>query len=73
MKNISTNKLQNQLSKVIREVEDGEVYQVARYSKPVAFLISSEKYEELVSKSNCKACMDDLRHIAGKLKNQKSK
>jgi prevent-host-death family protein len=53
MKNITTNKLQSDLSKVIKEVEGGEVYEVARYSKPVAFLISKEKYEELIEKSNC--------------------
>lgn len=67
MKNISTNKLQNELSKVIKEVEGGEVYQVARYSKPVAFLVSREKYEDLINKSSCKECMEDLRKITKKL------
>lgn len=68
MKNVTTNKLQNELSKIIREVEAGEVYQVARYSKPVAYLISKEKYEELVSGDSCKACMKDLRKIANNIK-----
>lgn len=68
MKNISTNQLQNKLSKVIREVENGEVYQVARYSKPVAYLISKKCYEELVSGHDCKACMEDLRKLTKNIK-----
>ncbi len=68
MKNISTNKLQTDLSKVIKEVEGGEVYQVARYSKPVAYLVSRKKYEDLVSGENCKQCVQELRQIAKKAK-----
>lgn len=68
MKNISTNLLQNQLSKVIKEVEGGEVYQVARYSKPVAYLVSREKYEDLISGESCKQCVRELREIAKKAK-----
>jgi len=68
MKEISTNNLQNDLSKVIREVEGGEVYQIHRYSKSVAYLVSKEEFENLISGSECKACMKDLRKLAGKLK-----
>jgi len=68
MKNITTNKLQSDLSKVIKEVEAGEEYQVNRYSEPVAFLISKEKYEELVNSGGCKACIGDLRKIAKEIK-----
>lgn len=64
MKNISTNKLQSEISKVIKEVETGEVYEINRYSKPVAFLISKEKFEELAGSGGCKGCMEDLRKIA---------
>lgn len=67
MKNITTNKLQNELSKVIREVEKGEVFQVSRYSDPVAYLVSKEEFEKLVTGNECKACMSDLRKIAKKL------
>lgn len=67
MRNISTNQLQDQLSKVIKEVEGGEVYQVARYSKPVAYLVSREKYEDLISGENCKECVQELRQIANKV------
>jgi len=68
MKNISTNKLQNDLSKVIKEVENGEVYQVARYSEPVAYLVGKNEFEELVAGQNCKKCVTDLRKLAKNIK-----
>ena len=68
MKNITTNKLQNDLSRVIKEVESGEIYQVSRYSTPVAFLISKDKYESLMEKADCKKCVSDLRKIAKEIK-----
>ncbi|MFA7253762.1 MAG: type II toxin-antitoxin system prevent-host-death family antitoxin [Patescibacteria group bacterium] len=68
MKKITTNKLQDGLSKVIKEVETGEVYEVSRYSKAVAYLVSKEQFEKLISGSECKECMNDLRKIAEKLK-----
>ncbi len=68
MKNITTNKLQNDLSKVIKEVESGEVYQVARYSKPVAYLVSKEEFESLIGGQDCKKCVSDLRKIAKNIK-----
>jgi len=64
MKEITTNKLQTELSKVIKEVEMGEVYQINRYSKSVAYLVSKEEFENLISGSECKACMRDMRKIA---------
>ena len=67
MKNISTNKLQTDLSKVIKEVEGGEVYQVARYSKPVAYLVGKKEFEQLATGQNCKKCVEDLRKISRKL------
>ncbi|MEI6498624.1 MAG: type II toxin-antitoxin system prevent-host-death family antitoxin [bacterium] len=67
MKQITTNELQDQLSRVIKEVETGQVYQVSRYSKAVAYLISKEDFEKLVSGNECKACMQDLRKIANKI------
>ncbi len=68
MKNVTTNKLQSDLSKIIKEVELGEVYQVNRYSEPVAFLISKNNYEDLLEKSNCKQCISDLRKLANNIK-----
>lgn len=67
MKEIATNELQDQLSKIIREVEKGEVYQVNRYSKSVAYLVSKDQFETLIAGTECKACMKDLRRIAEKI------
>lgn len=69
MKTISTNKLQTELSKAIKEVEAGEIYQVNRYSKPVAYLVSKEEFEKLATGSECKKCVQDLRKIAHFAKN----
>ena len=73
MKNINVNELQNQISKIIHEVEAGEVYQVSRYSKPVAYLVPQSEYQLAVSGEGCKKCVADLRNIASKLKNENSK
>ena len=69
MKKITTNELQAKLSKIIKEVEAGEVYEINRYSKSVAFLVSRDEFEKLISGSECKACMKDLRKIADKISN----
>lgn len=68
VKNISTNKLQTDLSKIIKEAEAGEVYQVARYSKPVAYLIGKNEFKKLVGGQDCKKCVSDLRKIASNIK-----
>lgn len=67
MKSISINKLQTEISRVMREVEDGEVFEVMRYSKPIAFVVSKESFDKLKSGENCKACVSDLRKIANKI------
>lgn len=67
MKSINVNELQNQISKIMREVEAGEIYQVSRYSTPVAYLVPQGEYEAAVSGSGCKSCMQDLRKIAKKM------
>lgn len=67
MKEITTNQLQSELSKIIKEVEAGEVYQINRYSKSVAYMVSKKDFEKLISGSECKACMQDLRKIAEKI------
>lgn len=69
MKNITTNKLQTELSKIIREVEAGEVFQVSRYSDPVAYLISESDYKRLVSGKDCKKCVDEIKEIVKKQNN----
>jgi prevent-host-death family protein len=68
MKSININQLQDQASKVIRDVEDGGIIEVVRYSKPVAYLVGTKTFEEMAEKTNCKECVSDLRKIANKIK-----
>lgn len=63
MKSINVNELQDQASRLIKDIERGDKYQVNRYSKPVAIVLSVEEYESLVD-HNCKDCINDLRRIA---------
>ena len=67
MKEITTNQLQSELSKIIKEVEFGEIYKINRYSKSVAYMVSKKDFEKLISGSECKACMQDLRKLTRKL------
>lgn len=69
MKSITINKLQTEISRVMREVEEGEVYEVMRYSKPLAYIVPKGNFDKLKSGENCKACVEDLRKISNKLKN----
>jgi prevent-host-death family protein len=64
MKQITTNELQDKLSKIIKEVEAGEVYEVNRYSKSVAYLVSGKDFKKMIEGTECKECMQDLRKIA---------
>jgi len=60
-KTINVNELQAQISSVIKDVQDGEVYEVMRYSEPVAVVLSYEKYLSL--RGECKRCVEDLRKL----------
>ncbi len=71
MRSININQLQDQVSKIIRQIEKSEVIEVVRYSKPVAYLISREDYLRLVEQTQCKSCITDLRKIANKIQNSK--
>lgn len=67
MKKITINKLQNEISRAVKEVESGEIFEVLRYSKPVAYLVSEKEYLDLKSGQSCKKCVDDLRKIVKKI------
>ena len=67
MKNINVNELQNTISQVMRKVESGEVFEVSRYSKPVAYLVPKEEFENSISGVKCRKCLEDLRKIAKKI------
>ncbi|OGD65521.1 hypothetical protein A2215_02605 [Candidatus Berkelbacteria bacterium RIFOXYA2_FULL_43_10] len=67
MEKITVNKLQSGVSKIIREVETGEVYEVNRYSKKVAYLIPADKFDDLLTGASCKKCVEELRDIKRKI------
>ena len=73
MKSININELQSQISKIIKAVEKGEDFEVIRYSKPVAVVLSSQKYEKMLVeinelKGSCRKCVDEFKKIKGNQK-----
>lgn len=61
---INVNELQAKISEILHSVERGDVYEVMRYSKPIAVVLSYDKYLKLCGE--CKRCIEDLRKIAKK-------
>lgn len=55
---ISVHELQAKASKVISDVEAGNEYQIMRYSKPIARIISEQEYHCLTGE--CRGCVQDL-------------
>lgn len=70
-KNVNVNELQSKISKVLKDVQDGDVYEVMRYSEPFAVVLSYDQY--LMLKGECKQCIQELRKVAGIIKKGKSK
>lgn len=64
IKNINTNELQSDVSKILKDVQSGHIYEVMRYSEPVAVVLSYDDYLKL--RGECKRCVADLRKIAQK-------
>lgn len=60
-KTINVNELQSNISKVLRDAEKGDVFEVMRYSNPVAVVLSYEEYSRL--QGNCRKCVEDLRKL----------
>jgi prevent-host-death family protein len=61
-KTINVNELQAKISQVLKEAEKGQVFEVMRYSEPVAVVLSYKNYLNL--RGECKKCVDDLRKLA---------
>jgi prevent-host-death family protein len=61
-KNINVNELQAQISSILKDVQKGQIYEVMRYSEPVAVVLSYENYLKL--RGECKRCIEDLRKLA---------
>ena len=71
MKTININELQSKISQVIKVVEKGEDFEVIRYSRPVAVVMSSKKYEKIQNeinelKGSCRKCVDEFKKIKKK-------
>jgi antitoxin (DNA-binding transcriptional repressor) of toxin-antitoxin stability system len=65
MKTININQLQAQISRVMKDIEGGEVYEVMRYSRPVA-IISPKTAQK--SETRCDECIEKLDKIMGSMK-----
>lgn len=60
MKTININQLQSQISKVMKDVEGGESYEVMRYSRPIAVVIPKGKR---LSENRCDECIAKLDEV----------
>ena len=65
MKTININELQAQISRVIRNVEAGETYEVMRYSRPVAVIVP--KGDDKSERLSCELCHEKMDIIIKKL------
>lgn len=70
-KNINVNELQAQISQVLKDVQDGDVYEVMKYSEPFAVVLSYEHYLQL--KGECHQCIQELKKVAEFVKKGKRK
>lgn len=60
-KTINVHELQAKISQVLDNAEKGDIYEVMRYSKPVAVVLSYEDYLSL--RGECKRCINDIRTV----------
>lgn len=63
-KTINVNELQAKISQILKEVQENTIYEVMRYSEPIAVVLSYQDYLKL--RGECKRCVEDLRKIAFK-------
>ena len=61
MKTININQLQAQISRVMKDVEGGEVYEVMRYSRPVAII--RPKSGQVTQNEGCKECIAKIDEV----------
>lgn len=62
MKTININQLQAQISRVMKDVEGGEAYEVMRYSRPVAIIRPKKPVEE-PAKVRCDECIAKIDEV----------
>ena len=65
-KTINVNELQAKISTILKEVQRNTVYEVNRYSDPIAVVMSFEDYQKM--HGECKKCVEDLKKIAFKVR-----
>ncbi len=66
MKTININQLQAQISRVMKDVEGGESYEVMRYSRPIA-VIKPKKEEK--GALGCADCVRKIEELSLKIDN----
>lgn len=69
MKTININQLQSQISRVMKDVEGGESYEVMRYSRPIA-VIRPKKEEK--GALGCADCLLKIEELSNKIENLKN-
>ncbi|MEK7142664.1 MAG: type II toxin-antitoxin system prevent-host-death family antitoxin [Patescibacteria group bacterium] len=60
-KTINVNQLQAQISQVLKDAQRGTIFEVMRYSKPMAVVLSFQEYQKL--QGECQRCIKDLRKL----------
>ena len=58
---INVNQLQAKISQVLKETQKGKMFEVMRYSKPIAMLMSYKQFQNL--QGECQRCIKDLRRL----------
>lgn len=63
MKNkiINISQLQAEASQVVKEVSDGQIFEIMRYSEPAAVIIPFKQYEKL--HSGCHKCVEEIKEM----------
>jgi len=64
-KTVNVNELQAKISPILNDVQKGQIYEVMRYSEPIAVVLPYVDYLKL--RGECKRCVEDLRKIAKKV------
>jgi len=68
MKSININQLQAQISRVMKDIEGGESYEVMRYSRPIA-IIRPKRAGEDTGKNRCDECLAKIDEVLKKIEN----
>ena len=69
MKTININQLQSQISRVMKDVEGGQAYEVMRYSRPIAVIRPKKPIEE-PAKVRCDECIAKIDEVLEALNNE---